>query len=234
MIERLNGRYIISTPTGIILDINGVGYGVEMPLTDLCRLPVKDSNLEVWVHTYVKEDALKLFGFLRREDRLVFEILIGLNGVGPKMALAVLSTLSIDAIRQAVILDDPSVFETVPGIGKRLAERIKVDLKSKIKKLQQVKDGVSGKVSEETLQMAYIQDKSGAPVGNEAVFEDLRSALENLGFKEKVVDPLIAKLRSSNSSSGFQDLMKRALKEIGGQGATRSNRSVRKADQPSL
>ena len=91
-IEKLTGVFDTLLPTGVIIDVRGVGYGVEIPLSSLCELPKPGNTLSIWTFTHVREDSIRLFGFLRYEDRLCFEILLGLSGVGPKVALAILST----------------------------------------------------------------------------------------------------------------------------------------------
>ena len=138
-IERLSGKLVASVATGIILDVNGVGYGLEIPLSLMSQLPALGDNMDVWTYSYIKEDCIRLFGFESYQDRYTFEVLIGLNGVGPKVALALLSHLQLQAIHQAV-LDQAYIFESVPGVGKRLAEKIIVELKSKLKKLESAGD----------------------------------------------------------------------------------------------
>ena len=147
-IERLSGKLVASVATGIIIDVKGVGYGLEIPLSLMSQLPSLNEEMDVWVYSYIKEDAIRLFGFESYQDRYAFEVLIGLNGVGPKVALALLSHLQLQAIHQAVLLDQSYVFESVPGVGKRLAEKIIVELKSKLKKLEsagEIKSTFSGR-----------------------------------------------------------------------------------------
>jgi len=209
-IEKLSGTFIESLPSGIIVDLNGVGYGVEMPLSAICELPPTGNAVELWIHTYVKDDALRLFGFLSARDRSAFEILISVNGVGPKVALAILSTLSVPVVRQAVLKGKTSIFENVPGIGKRLAEKILVELKAKLPKLQ---NAVSLGLPEQEVQldMDEIEDQLIDEDSDELVFDDIRSALVNLGFTDKVVLPIIEKLKENNSDREFNALLKEAL-----------------------
>ena len=127
MIEKLRGQYVASLPKGIVIDVNGVGYGLEVPLSTHSNLPEVGQNVDLWVHTYVREDAIRLYGFQHYVDRVAFEILIGLNGVGPKVALAILSTLTVDQLRKAILLERMDLLQNVPGIDKRLAEKIFVE-----------------------------------------------------------------------------------------------------------
>lgn len=218
MIEKLKGIYDVALPNGLILDVQGVGYGVEMPLSALCALPPIGTPMQVWTYTYVREDAIKLYGFLTYEDRYIFEVLISLNGVGPKIALAILSTLDLNAIKLAVAKGSPEVFEVVPGIGARMAEKIIVEMKSKMRRLATLHH--QGANSQEA-QRFGAEDFSGidAPQlegGLHPVMEDLRSALENLGFRDKAVNGVLQKLQVDHGDRDFQFLMRLALKELGG------------------
>lgn len=221
LIERLKGTYAVTLPTGIILDVNGVGYGVDMPLSAMCNLPSEGSTLEVWVHTYVREDAIKLFGFLSYEDRVAFEILLSVSGVGPKVALAILSTLSTATIRKAIITDNHSVFEAVPGVGKRVAEKLLVDLKPKLKKLQALQTsplhGANTRIDNVSIDELTFGEEEEVTNAYDAILEDIRSALENLGFREKEIAPLVENLKEHMPAASFQDLMKKALLELSGQ-----------------
>ena len=211
-IEHLRGTYESTLPTGIILSVSGVGYGVEMPLSGLCELPEKGAEVSLFIHTYVKEDQLKLFGFLKHEDRIAFEILIGINGVGPKVALAILSTMSVSHLTKAIGSSDVSLLESVPGIGKRLAERILVELKPKLDRLAASGLIIPNGPRTEYVQGSMFQNEEGD--GYDPVLLDLRSALENLGFKVKTVDPILRRVREANPNGDLQDLMKLALLEL--------------------
>lgn len=218
-IERLSGIFAATLPTGIILDVNGVGYGIEVPLSTLCQLPRVGSKISLWISTYVREDALRFFGFRTYEDRQTFEVLLSLAGVGPKVALAILSTLTLSAIEFAVAKNDTKIFVSVPGVGPRLAEKILVELRPKVARLQVAK--------QLDLQEEFVRlDAQGfepivtpGEAGNqeskrEVLFEDLSSALENLGYKDKIIQPLILKLRKHSEFKDLQDLMRQALKEL--------------------
>lgn len=218
MIERLKGLHAVTLPTGILIDVNGVGYGVEMPLRSLCDLPPVGSEITVWTYTYVREDALKLFGFLNYEDRQAFEVLISVSGVGPKMGLAILSTIEFDDLCRAILHDQGHILEKVPGIGKRLAEKILVDLKPKIRKLQL---GILTRTPEKaSVKMTGASAAKVPPEVDEeyldAVFMDLHSALENLGFRERDTQPIMNHLRKNLPSLELQDLMREALRALGG------------------
>jgi Holliday junction DNA helicase RuvA len=183
-----------------------VGYRVDVPLSQLCSLPGEGKEVTLWTYTYVREDAFKLFGFATHEDRMAFEILLSISGVGPKVALAILSTLSIPVIVEMVQQDDSSMFEVVPGIGNRLAEKILVDLKPKVKKLMpHARAAGSAKA---------VPAQEVVASRHQQVYQDLKSGLENLGFKEKDFAPTLTNLLKDNPEQSFQWLIKEALTEL--------------------
>ena len=220
MIEKISGRFLDSLPKGIVVDVNGVGYGLEVPLSTFQELPSVGNKIELWVHTYVREDAIKLYGFLHYVDRIAFEILIGLNGVGPKVALAILSTLTVEQLKRSIVSEREEILLNVPGIGKRLAEKIFVELKTKIKKLdaaafnhQGVGSGATrGAIEEGGVFDGLVSDRKGKAW---AILEDVRSALENLGFKEKAISGVIKKISNSEKDLTFQQTLRLALGELG-------------------
>lgn len=213
MIEKLTGTYVARLPAGIILDVNGVGYGVDMPLSALCDIPPVGNRVGLWVHTHVREDAIKLFGFLNYEDRQAFGVLLTVSGVGPKVALAILSTLSVATLKQAVLQENFALLEAVPGIGHRSAEKIIVELKSKVSKFQlshpATIDGAKRLAGE-----PFDEFSAGSIT---SIFHDVKSALENLGFKEKEVAATLAKLTSADQATeklDFSELLRNALLEL--------------------
>lgn len=228
-IERLTGIFQANLPIGIIVDVQGVGYGVELPLSTLCQMPRIGESVSLWIYSHVKEDSLRLFGFKHFEDRQAFEILLSLSGVGPKVALAILSSLTVAALERAVTQNQTRILESVPGVGPRLAEKIILEIKPKLPKLRAAQmldlqeeharkgaDAFAGILPD--AQEAFAQ-------GQELLFSDLISALENLGYKEKTINPLIAKLRKTGAQKSFQDLMRQALRQLS-QGLTGSEVEV--------
>jgi Holliday junction DNA helicase RuvA len=186
--------------------VNGVGYGVELTLTSFASLAVEGSVVGLWIFTRVKEDVLKLYGFTSMDDRKVFDILLNVNGVGPKVALAILSTLSVWQLKAAIERREPEILETVPGIGKRTAEKILVELQSKIEKfpIGGEFDGRGSTLTAKTLDGSFVE------LGIQKV-QDLSSALENLGFKKREFLAVLDKLVLQHSEEAFPDLMRRAL-----------------------
>ena len=220
-IEKLTGTLEAILPTGVIVQVGGIGYGVETPLSVMCSLPSLSETLTLWTHTYVREDAIRIFGFLTYEDRMAFEIMLGLSGVGPKVALAILSTLTVPAIKQAIAGAQPEILESVPGVGKRLAEKILLELKPKLIKFQPAVDmglAFSTGQADGRLEVSDFQNIAGFDDTKfdhqkvEMIFEDLKSALSNLGFKDKQTQPLILRLRRDYKGGQLQDVMREALK----------------------
>ena len=204
-IEKLSGTYLKTLPTGVLLDVNGVGYGLEMPLSSLISLPLVGSRLELWVHSHVREDSIRFFGFVEYNDRLIFELLLSISGVGPKVALALLSTLNIAALNRAAKFNDPSAFKSVPGVGPRLAEKILIELRPKLTKFLESQTQLS-------LTAGHNETPTDTNEAQAEILDDIRSALENLGFKEKAINPILTRLNEElDATSGFQDALKLAL-----------------------
>lgn len=211
MIESLRGTCLAVRSTSIVLDVNGVGYGVEMPLTAICEVSPGQKDLQLWIHSHVREDAIRYFGFLTFEERSAFDVLLSLNGIGPKAALAILSTLSVAELRDAVVAGRQAAFQHVPGIGPRLAERIVVELRPKVHKITGYQ--ATGAVGENALVLER-QVVSRAGGVSEPLYQDVKSALENLGFKTKDIDPILERLARSDKQATLSDLMRTALLEL--------------------
>ncbi|SME88649.1 Holliday junction branch migration protein RuvA [Pseudobacteriovorax antillogorgiicola] len=237
-IEKLSGVYDTQLPTGIILNVNGVGYGLEMPLSSMCELPPLGKSVTLWTYTYVREDSIKLFGFLRYEDRVSFEVMLSLSGVGPKVALATLSTLSIAAIRRAIQYNDPKILVAVPGVGPRLAEKILIELKPKLEKLSNVAsfgfDDGAMRMDEADFDHIHPEERFEARDAQTQILDDVRSALENLGFKDKAIDPIIKSIQKKADVTSFQDVMKHALKLLTDQGQKDPKKGSVRAPSASL
>lgn len=219
MISYLKGIYKVCTPYEIIIETQeGVGYGVEMPLSSICKLPQRGSFIELWIYTYVREDIIKLYGFLSYFEKLMFEIFLSLNGVGPKVALAILSTLDIENIERAIHFSRQDIFESVPGVGPRLAEKILVELKSKIKKIKLAKQlEYQLTLKDPNIVSSFSNTKSvlSSDITNHMeIAEDIISALENLGFKEKNISNIVFDICKQFPNDSFQDLLKKALMKL--------------------
>lgn len=221
MIERLVGRCVHKSLTGAVIDVNGVGYGADMTENSLLKLTVStsvaDAPVTVWVYTHVREDALKLFAFLTLEERIMFNLLISVDGVGPKLGLAILNRLDLPEIIRAAEQDDAAVLEDVPGIGGRLSKKIILELKPKVTKL--LATGFGAQIHNAPL----FAEKGAMGAGptraaglEKAVLKDLQSALENFGYKEKELLPLLKRFEKAPPARDLAELMRLALQELTG------------------
>ena len=199
MIGRLRGALVEKQPPHLVLDVSGVGYEIEVPMTTLYRLPHLGEAVTLHTHLVVREDAHLLFGFYEKRDREMFRELIRLNGVGPKLALALMSTLEVDELVRCVQAQDTSALTRVPGVGKKTAERLLVELKDSFKAW----DALPGT-------FALVSEGPGAPVQVATAESDAISALVSLGYKPQEASKAITAIKDKNLSS--EDLIRRALK----------------------
>lgn len=135
MIARLEGRLVEKRPEGVILDVSGVGYEVRVPVSTFLALPDEGKTLRLRIHTYVREDTLALYGFLTDQERLVFGLLLGINGVGPRLALAILSGLPAERLGEVVRRGDVAALRGIPGVGAKTADRMLIELRDKVDRI---------------------------------------------------------------------------------------------------
>ena len=201
MIGRLRGTLAEKQPPHLILDVNGLGYELEVPMTTLYRLPSVGEPLTLHTHLVVREDAQLLYGFASKRERDFFRELIRLNGVGPKLALALMSSLEVDELVRCVQSQDTSALTKVPGVGKKTAERLLVELKDRFKAWETV-----------PAMFALVPNQPGGPdVAAVASSEtDAVSALISLGYKPQEASKAISAIKEKGLSS--EDLIRRALK----------------------
>lgn len=194
MIAILTGQLISKSPDHCIIDVNGVGYRVLVSLTTFADLPEPNSTLRLNIHTHVREDQLLLYGFSTIEEKNLFQRLISISGVGPKTALAILSGLSTNHLVEAIRNEDLARLSTIPGVGKKTAERITLELKDRIAK-----------------EMATVF--AGETANRGSLFEDAASALVNLGYQRPVAENALKKLKPS-ANIPIEELIRSALKEL--------------------
>ena len=201
MIGRLRGTLAEKQPPHLILDVNGLGYELEVPMTTLYRLPSIGEPITLHTHLVVREDAQLLYGFIGKRDRDFFRELIRLNGVGPKLALALMSSLEVDELVRCVQAQDTSALTKVPGVGKKTAERLLVELKDRFKAWETV-----------PAMFALVPNQPGGPdAAPVATAEnDAVSALISLGYKPQEASKAISAIKEKGLSS--EDLIRRALK----------------------
>lgn len=197
MISYIRGELAIVGEDKIVVDVNGVGYGVFMPKQSIALLP--PTGNEVKIHTFlnVKEDAMQLFGFLTRDDLEVFKLVIGVSGIGPKGGLNILSQLSADGLRFAVLSNDVKAISASPGIGKKTAEKLILELKDKLS----LEDAIEHSQSNEAVAVS-----SGTGIQAEAV-----QALVALGYGNTEALKAVKKVEITDTTK-VEDVLKMALK----------------------
>ncbi|WP_193073858.1 Holliday junction branch migration protein RuvA [Pseudomonas sp. FME51] len=198
MIGRLTGILLEKQPPQILLDVNGVGYEVDAPMSTFYRLPAVGEKTTLHTHLVVREDAQLLYAFAEKRDRALFRELIRLNGVGPKLALALMSGLEVEELIRAVQAQDTSALVRVPGVGKKTAERLLVELKDKFKAWEDLPGAA-----------VPLAADSGAPTAMSGT-ADAVSALIALGYKPQEASRAVANIKEEGLSS--EELIRRALK----------------------
>lgn len=200
MIAQLTGKIVSLNLTEIILDVNGVGYFVSIPMSTYDVLPKEGGAVTLLTWLQVREDALQLFGFAKKEELEIFKLLLTVNGIGAKTALAILSSMNIPAFCNAIVNADIKVLKHISGIGPRSAERMIVELRDKIVKLFP--------------ELTFANLPQDVPQSRE--MEDALLALEQLGFQrakiQKAVADLVAKLPEQERSS--ENIIRKALREL--------------------
>ena len=192
MIGFLSGKVAGRTIDGCFIDVAGVGYRMTCSSTTLGALPPDGAACKLWTHVYVREDVLSLFGFATETEQHMFEALISVNGVGPKVALQVCSAYDPDSFRRALVTEDVSGLATVPGLGKKTAARIILDLKEKM----------------------ALPDLQIVGEGRDPLIQ-ARSALENLGYSPGEVRVALGEVQAA-PDDGVEKLIKSALKVLAG------------------
>ena len=191
MIARLFGRVADKQPNRLIVDVAGVGYDVHVPLSTFYVAPDVGGDMALHIHTHVREDQLALYGFATALERTLFERLIAVSGIGPKLALAVLSGIEPRDLAGAIQRNDLARLTAIPGVGKKTAERICIELRDRLPKA--------------------IEASPESPAAS--LRDDLVSALVNLGYHRQAVDKSLDKLLSA-SEQRFETVLRLALKEL--------------------
>ncbi len=201
MIGRLKGVLVEKQPPEVLLDVQGVGYELLLPMTSFYNLPEIGQETTLFTHLAVREDAHLLFGFSQKNDRTLFRELIKTNGVGPKLALAILSAMSVDEFAYAIEREELPKLVKIPGVGKKTAERLLVELKGKFKGIKQVDFFV------ESTHLATVE----STVENlENSADEAIAALIALGYKATEAEKMVKKIAKPELSS--EQLIRLALK----------------------
>lgn len=200
MIAHLRGRVLEMEPDSLILEVGGVGYAVRIPLSTYYALATSSPDeppageVSLRIHTHVREDALELFGFATREEKELFERLIAVSGIGPKLAQVVLSGMAPLEVLQALAAGDLATLTRIPGIGKKTAERMVVELRDKA---------------------GEMVEQQGAPVVEPpSASNDLVLALVNLGYKQTAAERTVQQVVKDLGDASFQDLLRASLKKL--------------------
>ncbi len=198
MIARLTGKLIHKQPNAVIIDVGGVGYELIVPLSTFYDLGQVGSEVTLRAYTYVREDALQLYGFVTDRERRLFLLLTSVSGIGPKLAITILSGLSAAELITSIHQNNLARLVAVPGVGRKTAERLIVELRDKIASV--------GPASEE---QAQTQADSPESAG---VREDIVSALVNLGYPRASADKAVTSAFGDDPDATFEGALKRALR----------------------
>ncbi len=188
MIASLKGIVSSKKPEGVIVDVGGIGYHVCVPLCSLSNIPGPGELVFLHTYTHVREDTLQLYGFLSEEEKKIFVMLIGINGIGPKLGLAILSGMPAQRFIEAVYNEDLSLLTTIPGLGKKTASRLILELREKLPSLGTI---------------THSREHSAA--------DDAVSALINFGYKKSISEKAVDKALAAGAHS-IEDIIKEALK----------------------
>jgi Holliday junction DNA helicase RuvA len=204
MIGSLRGKLVDKRPNQILLDVGGVGYQVQIPLSTFTALGALRDETTLLIHTHVREDQFNLFGFITAREKHCFELLISASGVGPSLALKILSGMSLEELVPAIRKGDLAQLVRIPGVGRKTAERMVVELRDK-------------------LAVVDVRE-AGKPTTRSQLESDVASALVNLGYDERSVERAVEKARAS-ADADFEELLRDALQILGSSAMQKSARA---------
>ncbi|HTP13379.1 MAG TPA: Holliday junction branch migration protein RuvA [Bacteroidota bacterium] len=201
MIASLSGILRSKSPTEVVVDVNGVGYVLSIPLSTYSKLGEVNTTAHLLTHLHVREDAMQLFGFATDAERQLFKLLISITGIGPKTAQGILSGMSVSDLQERILSGNVNALTAVPGVGRKTAERLVVELRDKVGK------------PDKTSEMAGTVTDKNADIRNEALL-----ALTSLGYNRVTAEKAIrsALIHAGDATIGVEELIKRALKHSGG------------------
>jgi len=195
MIGQLRGRLAEKRPNQVLVDVGGVGYLVQVPLSTYAALGELHAEVTLLIHTHVREDALALYGFVSSREKHFFEMLLSASGVGPTLALKILSGMSVEELVPAIRGSDLARLTKIPGVGRKTAERMVVELKDKL-------EGVTAETE---------RPAASSPAGIEA---DVISALVNLGYDGRAAETAVGEAKREAGTGNFEKLLRRTLQEL--------------------
>jgi holliday junction DNA helicase RuvA len=200
LIAHIAGKLIQKQPNSVIVDVGGVGYELTVPLSTFYDLGEIGADVSLRAYTYVREDALQLFGFRTDREKQLFLLLISVSGVGPKLAITLLSGMNAEDLIRALRDNNLARLTGIPGVGKKTAERLVVELRDKVAKLSVASQA-------ETVQSDYV------PVAN-ALSDDIVSALVNLGYQRVAAEKAVGNVLKENADASFEVALKLALRAL--------------------
>lgn len=197
MISQLRGELLHKSPTEVVVDVNGIGFGVQIPVSTFETLGELHTTVKLFTHLHVREDALLLYGFATEEERAAFRLLISVTGIGPRMAQGILSGIPVPNLKSSIASGNTAALTTIPGVGRKLADRLVVELRDKLSRMEPSTGGVM-----------FTSDVQGA-VRAEALL-----ALTSLGYNRAVAERAVrgALEEFKNSPPTLETLIKTALR----------------------
>ena len=204
MIAHLSGTLLSKEPNQVIVDVGGVGYDVTIPLSTFYDLDDQKSDVQLLIYTHVKEDALQLYGFKTASERKLFVYFISVSGVGPKLGIALLSHMKTDELIESIKSNNLARLTQIPGVGRKTAERLVVDLRDKMIQLSQ------SQVAEET----GVRPETTYISSEDSVRGDALSALVNLGYQKSAAEKSIDAALSEGGDITVESILRRSLKKL--------------------
>jgi Holliday junction DNA helicase RuvA len=195
MIAQLRGTLADKRPNQVLVDVGGVGYLVHIPVSTFYALGDLHSNVTLLIHMQVREDAISLYGFLSSREKHLFELLISASGVGPVLALKILSGMSVDDLVPAVRAGDLARLTRIPGVGRKTAERMVVELRDKLAAME-------------------TPEAARHPVAATGTAADVISALLNLGYEQRIAEQAVERVGKNGAAETFEALLRGALKQL--------------------
>jgi Holliday junction DNA helicase RuvA len=194
MIAQLHGILLDKRPNQVLVDVHGVGYQVHIPFSTYAMIGDLHSDVTLLIHTHMREDGISLYGFLSSREKQCFELLISASGVGPSLAMKILSGMNVDDLVPAIRSGDLASLVKIPGVGKKTAERIVVELRDKLAAME-----------------THETARKVSPAGPA---EDVTSALINLGYEQRAAEAAVEEARRGAKTVNFEALLKDALKKL--------------------
>jgi len=199
MIARLTGMLLSKSPQSVIVDAAGVGYQAFIPLSTFYQLPDEMEKVSLHVYTHVREDTLHLFGFQTELEKKTFLLLISVSGIGPKLALNILSGIGFEDLLGAIVMADPERIAAVPGVGKKTSQRITLELRDKASLLSEDID---------------LRPKERIEIRHKEIFDDALSALSNLGYSSRDAKRALEHVLRTDAEVNLEALLKEALRRL--------------------